>query len=56
MEFLYLADGIVLAYPDILNINELKVRYRRPLQSSARYYGFIAINLRPKADFGVFAW
>lgn len=56
MEMLYLADGIVLAYPDLFNINELKVRYRRLLQISARYYSYIAINLRPKADYGVFAW
>lgn len=56
MDILYLADGIVLANPDNFSINELKVRYRRLLQSSARYYSFIATNLRPKADYGVFAW
>lgn len=56
MEILYLAVGIVSAYPHIFNINELKVGYRRLLQSLARYYSFIAINLRPKADYGVFAW
>lgn len=56
MKMLYLADGIVLAYPVLFNINELKLRYRRLILSSAGYFSYIAINPRPKAGYGVFAW